>query len=284
MNFPPGYGIRIGIYDSRTGQITPMTGSGGAGRGGLHGHNNRGGNGGFQRGGHGGIEGRGRGFGGFSGMGAGGGFGGFPGRRIRGGMGPSMMQDISNMGGMGRGGMGGHMGGGEGRVIVNGRDIPDGMGRGQGYGWGLPVGFLRGPGFGTWTGGWRGHGRYSATRPVDPHRDFVPGGPYGTPGYNPSGTYPGEPIGAHDDACSIIPKKLRNALETVKKEDLPEDGKDCSICYTPFWEKPEAGESEAPVKLRSCGHVFGESCLNKWVQTNNSCPSCRKEFPVGGAR
>lgn len=218
-------------------------------------------------------------------MGTGGAFGGFPGRGVGGGgMGPSMIHDTGNMGGMGGGGMGRHMDGGGGRVIVNGRDITDSMWGGGGYGEGLPVGFPTGPGLGTWTGGWGGHGGYPITRPVDPHRDFVPGGPHGTPGHNSNGTYPGVPIDPCDDACGIIPKKIRDAPEKVKKEGLPEDGKDCAICYTPFWEKPEAGEPEAPVKLRSCGHVFGESCLNEWVQTNNSCPSCRKEFPVVRAR
>lgn len=166
---------------------------------------------------------------------------------------------------------GGNIGGT--RLIVNGRDVTDQMGGG---GWPR--------GFGGYPGGWEGHNGYPITRPVDPFRDFVPGGPRGTPGHNPISTYPGAPIDPRDDARDIISKKLRDAPEKVRKEALPEDGKDCSICYTPFWEKPEAGKPEAPVKLRSCGHVFGENCLNEWVQTNNSCPSCRKQFPVVRAR
>lgn len=219
-------------------------------------------------------------------MGTEGVFGGFPGGGMRGGgMEPSMIQDSANMGRMGGSGMGGLMGGGGGRVIVNGRDITDSIGGGgEGYGWGLPVGFTPGPRPGTWTGGWRGHGGYPTTRPVDPHSNFVRSGPHGTPGHYSNGTYPGSIIDPRDDAHSIIPKKLRDAPEKVEKEDLSEDGKDCSICYAPFWAKPEAGEPEAPVKLRSCGHVFGEICLNEWMQTNNSCPSCRKEFPVVRAR
>lgn len=78
---------------------------------------------------------------------------------------------------------------------------------------------------------------------------------------------------------ATVPKKLRDAPERVRKEDLAPDGKDCSICYRAFFSE-EDGKLEIPVKLRTCPHIFGEGCINEWVQTSNKCPSCREEFPV----
>ena len=78
---------------------------------------------------------------------------------------------------------------------------------------------------------------------------------------------------------ATIPKKLRDAPERVRKEDVAPDGKDCSICYRAFFSE-EDGKLEIPVKLRTCPHIFGEGCINEWVQTSNKCPTCRGEFPI----
>ena len=45
----------------------------------------------------------------------------------------------------------------------------------------------------------------------------------------------------------------------LKLEDLEPERKDCEICFEPL------GRSEEPVKLLSCGHVFGHVCLYQWV-------------------
>jgi hypothetical protein len=45
----------------------------------------------------------------------------------------------------------------------------------------------------------------------------------------------------------------------------------CAICY-------ESIEKNATI-LRVCGHVFCDSCLHTWLETdNNSCPMCRVAF------
>lgn len=176
-----------------------------------------------------------------------------------------------------RGGHGGHYPG-HGRG-VQGTYPGGGWGSGWGGGHGNHGGHQGGRGgHGGHHGGWDTVGPVPpGSRPVDPYRDFNP--PYGggRGGHHP---HPGPALPPTINAPSgwpTVPKKLRDAPEKVRKEDLPADGKDCSICYKPFFEE-EDGEVEIPVKLRSCGHIFGEQCIHEWVQTNNSCPTCRKEF------
>lgn len=59
------------------------------------------------------------------------------------------------------------------------------------------------------------------------------------------------------------------------------DGDECPICYEP-WE--ESGEHSL-VSLK-CGHLFGESCLKKWLndqhaqQKQRLCPVCRTKVEV----
>lgn len=223
------------------------------------------------------------------------------GRSMR-GMGPSSIIQIPGMGVGGMGGMGG-MGGQFGTVTINGVQYP---GTGGGYGGHRPGhgrgGYPTYPG-GGWQGGWGGgHGNHGghrgghggheggrdtvghvrpASRPVDPYRDFDPHHGRGGGGQHPGTNRP--PTFNTPSGAPTVPKKLRDAPEKVRKEDLASDGKDCSICYKPFFEE-EDGEVEIPVKLRSCGHIFGEKCINEWVQTNNSCPACRKEFAAVRAR
>lgn len=45
----------------------------------------------------------------------------------------------------------------------------------------------------------------------------------------------------------------------LKLEDLEPERRNCEICFEPL------GRSEEPVKLLSCGHVFGHVCLYYWV-------------------
>jgi hypothetical protein len=51
----------------------------------------------------------------------------------------------------------------------------------------------------------------------------------------------------------------------------------CCICYHPYSFDPMDPEAEEPVQL-VCGHVFGATCIEKWVRTNSTCPLCRAEL------
>ncbi len=42
---------------------------------------------------------------------------------------------------------------------------------------------------------------------------------------------------------------------------------DCPICFNNMKNKV--------VKYTVCKHVFHKKCLNKWLEDNSSCPSCR---------
>ena len=56
-------------------------------------------------------------------------------------------------------------------------------------------------------------------------------------------------------------------------------------CYTPFrpvgcnicLEDQKAGES---LHVTHCGHEFCKSCLNQWLNSNNTCPICRDVLPL----
>ena len=42
----------------------------------------------------------------------------------------------------------------------------------------------------------------------------------------------------------------------------------CSICY-------EAFDNETEIR---CGHSFCKKCIDRWAETNNTCPLCREVF------
>ncbi|CAG8959873.1 hypothetical protein HYFRA_00013145 [Hymenoscyphus fraxineus] len=85
-------------------------------------------------------------------------------------------------------------------------------------------------------------------------------------------------------------------LETL---ELPDDHKDrrCLICqenFIPYQlgletnegheNGQESSNQERPLKI-TCGHVFGERCLKRWINeredwTTATCPVCRRKFPT----
>ena len=64
-------------------------------------------------------------------------------------------------------------------------------------------------------------------------------------------------------------------LRDILTEVPAEDGQVCKLCIERF-DDPE--REEKPVKL-PCGHVFGEFCIQAWLQMNKrDCPFCRRTF------
>lgn len=85
-------------------------------------------------------------------------------------------------------------------------------------------------------------------------------------------------------------------LPSKKTSTRPTNSKDtpiasCSICFDPIDlphiltpsptllnEHNHTLGLEKPVTIVTCGHVFGERCLSKWMDVSNTCPLCRLEF------
>ncbi|KAL7900007.1 hypothetical protein HDV64DRAFT_245476 [Trichoderma sp. TUCIM 5745] len=67
---------------------------------------------------------------------------------------------------------------------------------------------------------------------------------------------------------------------SIKIEDLPEQDRECSICYNKYGVEAPEGIRETPRRLPKCKHVFGDYCLKKWLKQSTSCPYCRDKLPL----
>ncbi|KAF7067279.1 hypothetical protein CFC21_073187 [Triticum aestivum] len=84
--------------------------------------------------------------------------------------------------------------------------------------------------------------------------------------------------GAVGAPCKGIKKKALQALPTVswrpeqRKEADEEEGErpECAICLAEF-----APGNEVRV-LPTCGHDFHAACVDVWLLSNSTCPSCRR--------
>lgn len=56
----------------------------------------------------------------------------------------------------------------------------------------------------------------------------------------------------------LVNQQIQN-FKPVKTGDLEPDNRECDICFEPF------GIAEEPIKLLSCGHIFGHGCLYHWA-------------------
>lgn len=61
--------------------------------------------------------------------------------------------------------------------------------------------------------------------------------------------------------------------DVIEQEDFDDDEKDniCLICQDEWKE-----EGDHKVVALACGHLFGMSCINQWLQTKPNCPMCKK--------
>jgi len=73
--------------------------------------------------------------------------------------------------------------------------------------------------------------------------------------------------------------KALAALERVNIPDLPENEKTCVICYNDYGVQTPEGINEVPLRLPKCKHVFGDHCIKKWFEENDTCPYCRDKVP-----
>lgn len=52
----------------------------------------------------------------------------------------------------------------------------------------------------------------------------------------------------------------------------------CTVCMDGFTGAAAAGGGK---QLVSCGHVYHENCITKWLSLHNSCPLCRSSIVSG---
>ena len=90
-----------------------------------------------------------------------------------------------------------------------------------------------------------------------------------------------EPEIKYSDAVKVEPKvsvpdSIPNNGPVAAAEDLSskrdrEDEATCTICLDPW-----TNSGEHRVASLGCGHLFGKSCIQKWLGERKTCPSCNK--------
>ncbi|KAI1107007.1 hypothetical protein F4804DRAFT_329754 [Jackrogersella minutella] len=80
-------------------------------------------------------------------------------------------------------------------------------------------------------------------------------------------------------AKRVASKKALTSLESVAISTLPENERTCVICYNDYGAETPEGNSEQPLRLPRCKHVFGDHCIKKWFEESDSCPYCRDRVP-----
>ena len=78
------------------------------------------------------------------------------------------------------------------------------------------------------------------------------------------------------------PPHVIESLEQVPVEEVSAD--DCLVCLEAFGNQPadlpladqeRTVAADGQVRLPGCGHVFHKSCIGKWLQESQTCPTCR---------
>lgn len=76
--------------------------------------------------------------------------------------------------------------------------------------------------------------------------------------------------GEEEPKNGYIKRAKNNSGESTPLEDSSKD--------EPKEEGSKSSLKHYPVAMK-CGHIFGASCLQEWLKTNNSCPLCRDKLP-----
>lgn len=72
-------------------------------------------------------------------------------------------------------------------------------------------------------------------------------------------------------------------LQPITISNLPEgtfSDATCGICLGDLSDKAESDGSERAVRLHG-DHFYGEQCIRRWLEGNDSCPHCRKKIHGG---
>ncbi|KAK2590084.1 hypothetical protein QQS21_012237 [Conoideocrella luteorostrata] len=76
----------------------------------------------------------------------------------------------------------------------------------------------------------------------------------------------------------VASKAAIQSLQSIDVSALPENEKTCVICYNDYGVASPEGVNEAPLRIPSCKHIFGDHCIKKWLEDSDSCPYCRSKL------
>ena len=88
-----------------------------------------------------------------------------------------------------------------------------------------------------------------------------------------------------------VPKiiQILASMPVIRKKNLKENEKECSICREPFRDSTKSSSTHAPDEVDEkpvrlpCGHIFGDVCFRDWIWPfgqGTNCPMCRSnDFP-----
>jgi E3 ubiquitin-protein ligase RFWD3 len=63
--------------------------------------------------------------------------------------------------------------------------------------------------------------------------------------------------------------KLMSSIAASEMEEDDDDDQLCPICFD-SWK----GTGEHRIVSLKCGHLFGKSCVERWLRKNKKCPKC----------
>ena len=70
---------------------------------------------------------------------------------------------------------------------------------------------------------------------------------------------------------------MYDTLKSIRKKLVKRDNDICCcICLEPFAPSATLGVA------RSCGHHFHFDCINEWMKTKSTCPTCREPITLTG--
>ncbi|KAK5650450.1 hypothetical protein RI129_001479 [Pyrocoelia pectoralis] len=72
----------------------------------------------------------------------------------------------------------------------------------------------------------------------------------------------------YEDPYHPSAPSLQSNTQSPRRRNSNDFQKNCVICF-------DVLKADSSRRL-SCGHKFHESCINRWLSVNNSCPICRK--------
>ncbi|CAK9321353.1 unnamed protein product [Citrullus colocynthis] len=87
----------------------------------------------------------------------------------------------------------------------------------------------------------------------------------------------GGSVGNQASANRGLKKKILQSLPKFRYKSTGGEGKiaaECAICLAEFTEGEEIRQ------LPQCGHCFHVSCVDTWLGSHSSCPSCRQILVV----